>query len=414
MMTQLKFSRKLISVVALVALAVVAVFGLSGCDSDPYAAKVNGVEIKESKITKQIEKIREAYSMTDNSTWGEYLASASMTPSSLRDNLLDSYIEQEIVTQYAYEKNADATNEQIDEQVSTVRGYYDSDDAWKEALTNAGFDDENAYREVLKYSIAYANLQEKFAEDATVDDATLLEDVKTLADSIDGGRKSSHILFNSDDESTAREVLEKIKSGELDFAEAAKQYSQDTGSAEDGGNVGWDKETSFVEAYQNALNNLSEGQVSDLVVSDYGIHIIKCTGVFNKPANADSLSSYPESVLETARETAKSDQGTTDLTNWIEEKKNSANIEKRDMPSNVSYNVDMSKYQSSDSSSSDSSDSSSTDSSTSTDGTTTDSSTSTEGTTTDSSASTSTEGTTTEGSTESQSTESTEKKTEGQ
>lgn len=403
MMTQSKFSRKLISVVALAALAVVAVFGLSGCDSDPYAAKVNGTEIKESKITKQIEKIREAYSMTDNSTWGEYLASASMTPSSLRDSLLDSYIEQEIVTQYAYEKNADATNEQIDEQVSTVRAYYDSDDEWKEALTNAGFDDENAYRDVLKYSIAYQNLQEKFAEDATVDDATLLEDVKTLADSIDGGRKSSHILFNSDDESTAREVLAKINSGELDFAEAAKEYSQDTGSAEDGGNVGWDKETTFVDAYQNALNNLSEGQVSDLVVSDYGIHIIKCTGVFNKPANADSLSSYPESVIETARETAKSDQGTTDLTNWIDEKKESANIEKRDMPSNVSYNVDMSKYQSSDSSSSDSSsDSASTDSST------TDSSTSTEGTTTDSS--TSTEGTTTD----SQSTQSTENKTEGQ
>ena len=62
----------------------------------------------------------------------------------------------------------------------------------------------------------------------------------------DGAKRSSHILFDSGDEATAREVLDKLNAGELDFAEAAKEYSKD-GSASDGGDVGWDKTSSFVE-----------------------------------------------------------------------------------------------------------------------------------------------------------------------
>ena len=391
-MTESKISRKIICAAALVAIAVVAVFALAGCDSDPYAAKVNGVEIKESKITKQIENVRSSYSMTDNDSWGKYLAQSSMTPSSLRDQVLDSYIQQEIVKQYASEKDAVATDEQIDEQVKKVRDYYESDDEWKEALKNAGFDDENAYRDVLKYSIAYQNLEDKFAEEATVDDATILSDVQSTASTIDGGKKSSHILFSSDDEATAKEVLAKIKSGELDFAEAAKEYSTDTSTAKKGGNVGWDKKSTFVEAYTNALNNLNEGEVSDLVTSDYGIHIIKCTCVFHMPEKTDSLSDFPEAVIDDVRESDKETQGSTDLSNWIEEKKNEANIEKKDMPNGVSYNVDMSKYETSSSSdsSTDSSSSTSTDSST---DTSTDTSSST-GTSTESSSTTSTETTT--------------------
>ena len=392
-MTTRKTNLKLIF--AGIAAVLIAVFALSGCSTD-YAAKVNGTEIKEEKITKYIEQIRESYSMTDNDSWGQYLAQVSMTPSSIRDQILDTYIEQEIVKQFAGEKDCEATQEEIDEQVKKVREYYSEDSAWQDALKSAGFASEDDYRDILKYSIAYEKLGKALAKEATVSDETVLSDIQSKMDTLDGGKKSSHILFNSDDEATAKEVLEKIKSGELDFAEAAKQYSQDTSSAEEGGNVGWDKESSFVEAYTNALNELSKGEVSDLVTSDYGIHIIKCTNEFHKPEKTDSLSDFDADFVEDIREEAIETQGTTDLTNWIDEKKNSSNIEKKDMPSNVSYNIDMTKYQSSDSSSDSSTDSSSTDSSTSTDSSSTDSSTSTDSSSTESSStdtSTSTEST---------------------
>ena len=92
-----------------------------------------------------------------------------------------------------------------------------------------------------------------------------------------------------DDQATAQEVLDKINSGELDFADAAQQYSQDEGSKADGGNVGWDKLTSFVDEYQTALDGLEKDQVSALVTSTYGIHIIKCTDVFTAPDEVTSI-----------------------------------------------------------------------------------------------------------------------------
>lgn len=346
--------------IGFVAAVLIATVALTGCSSDPYAAKVNGVEIKESEITKIIETIRNNYSMTDNDTWGQWLSTLSMTPSSYRDKILDSYIEEEIVNQYASEKGCEATDDEINEQVNKIKSNFSDDSAWKEALTTAGFESEDAYRKRLKTAILQQKVYNKLTEEQVIDDETLLADVQTKADTLDAGKKSSHILFSSDDEATAKEVLDKINSGELDFAEAAKQYSTDSGSASDGGNVGWDKETTFVDAYQTALDGLSEGQVSGLVTSDYGIHIIKCTEVFNKPEDTSSLSNFPSDIVEEVRKSDQETKASSAYTSWISEMKEKANIERKDIPSNASYNIDMSKYEST---SSDSSSSSSTDSS---------------------------------------------------
>lgn len=343
-------------IVAFAAIMIAFALGLSGCSSDSYAAKVNGTEISESSITERIESIRSSYSMEDDDAWGQYLVSAGTTPSELRDQILDALIEQEIVLQYAGDEDCAATDEEIDEQVAEIRAYYDSDSDWEEALQTAGFDDENDYRETLRYSIAYQNLQEKFADEAEASDEDVLSELQSYVSGWEGmAKKSSHILFDAEDEATAQEVLDKINSGELSFEDAAEQYSIDSGSAEDGGNVGWDKATSFVDAYQEALDGLNEGEMSGLVTSDYGIHIIKCTAAWEVPSEITSLDDAPEDIVETCRENVKSTAGSDAFDSWIEEKENEANIERKDMPTNVSYNIDLEKYQTEDSESSDSS-----------------------------------------------------------
>ena len=394
---------------ALVAVVMAVAIFLSGCSSEPYAAKVNGTAIPESKITNSIENIRSSYSMTDNDTWGQYLAQSSMTPSSLRDQILDSLIDQEIVKQYAKEKDCSVDKSEVDEQINKIRENYTEDSDWNDALKNAGFDSEDDYRSALEYSILYKKLTEKFGEEVTIEDSKVLEDAKSKVESWEGeAKKSSHILFSESDEEKAKEVLQKINNGEISFEDAAKENSTDSSSAEDGGNVGWDKDTTFVEAYQNALNGLSEGQItSEPVKSDYGYHIIKCTGTWTKPSgDITSLDQFPSDLVDEVRESDQSSEGETKLEEWIEDKKSNANIEKKDIPNDASYNVDMSKYQSSSSDSS-SSDSSSSDSST--DGSSTDSS-STESSSTESTDSSSTESSSesTESSTESTDTSSTE------
>ena len=94
--------------------------------------------------------------------------------------------------------------------------------------------------------------------------------------------RASHILFKTEgktpDEVTAtekkgREVLAKIKSG-ADFAELAKNNSEDS-TAANGGELGWIVRQQTVKEFEDAAFSLTPGQVSELVKTTYGFHIIK-------------------------------------------------------------------------------------------------------------------------------------------
>ena len=94
---------------------------------------------------------------------------------------------------------------------------------------------------------------------------------------------ASHILFKTDPGANEEEVRKKAeavlaqaKAG-ADFAELARQYSEDT-SAENGGDLGLFGRGQMVPEFEAAAFSLPEGQVSDLVRSTYGFHIIKVTG----------------------------------------------------------------------------------------------------------------------------------------
>ena len=109
--------------------------------------------------------------------------------------------------------------------------------------------------------------------------------------------------------------------------------------------MGWDRTTTFVTEYQEALDGLEVDQVSDLVTSQYGIHIIKCTEVFTAPAELTSLDQLPADFQETFKSMAASTKASTAYQEWLEKLKESADIVINDMPSNASYNIDLTKYQ---------------------------------------------------------------------
>lgn len=97
-----------------------------------------------------------------------------------------------------------------------------------------------------------------------------------------------------------RSALDKINSGELSFEDAVEQYSEDTGSKEKKGDVGWDKLTTFVDSYQTALEGLNKGDVSEVVESTYGYHIIKCTDCFHVDNQVDDINQCPRPSRSTS------------------------------------------------------------------------------------------------------------------
>jgi peptidyl-prolyl cis-trans isomerase D len=115
--------------------------------------------------------------------------------------------------------------------------------------------------------------------------------------SVEEQRRASHILIGlkkgaSDEEKAAakakaQKLLEQTRSNPGDFAKLAKENSEDPGSAERGGDLDFFGKGMMVKPFEDTAFKLKEGEISDLVESDFGYHIIKVTGV--QPASVKSL-----------------------------------------------------------------------------------------------------------------------------
>ena len=102
-------------------------------------------------------------------------------------------------------------------------------------------------------------------------------------------RKASHVLIISDKsakpeakaaaKAKAEDVLKRVKAGG-DFAAIAKAESQDPGSAANGGELGFFERDAMVKPFSDAAWALAkEGEISNVVESDFGFHVIKLTGI---------------------------------------------------------------------------------------------------------------------------------------
>ncbi|KAA0766297.1 peptidylprolyl isomerase PrsA [Bacillus sp. SH5-2] len=135
-------------------------------------------------------------------------------------------------------------------------------DNFKSTLEQLGLKNEDELKEKMKPEIAF----EKAIKE-TVTEKDVKENYKPEM-------KVSHILVK--DEKTAKEVKEKVNNGE-DFAALAKQYSEDTGSKEQGGEIPGFAPGQTVKEFEEAAYKLDAGQVSEPIKTTYGYHIIKAT-----------------------------------------------------------------------------------------------------------------------------------------
>jgi foldase protein PrsA len=123
--------------------------------------------------------------------------------------------------------------------------------------------------ETIKNSVRAQLAQEKAVEQSITD-----KDVKAKFEDYKKEIKASHILVK--DEETAKKVKDELAQGKS-FEELAKQYSEDTGSKEKGGDLGFFGPGKMVKEFEEAAQKLKKGEVSEPVKTQFGYHIIKVT-----------------------------------------------------------------------------------------------------------------------------------------
>lgn len=248
-------------------------------------ARVNGEEITREEFEKMIQTIVD-------SNQGRPI------PDHRRDEILRSLLDQLVVytllNQEAKARGLTATEAEIDARVQTardqVRQQSGSADAFDRLLTQRNLT-LDAFRQDARKDISATKVMD--AELATLPGATDADAKDFYAKNPNEFEQpeqaqASHILIAAkptDDaaakakaRATIDSLLKRVKAGE-DFGALAKQYSADPGSGANGGDLGTFPRGRMVPAFDQAVFSLKPGQISEVVTTEFGYHIIKLTAV---------------------------------------------------------------------------------------------------------------------------------------
>jgi len=273
----------------------------------PVAAMVNGVRVSREALDQAFTNIANQYvqyyqQMGQDTSSLFAGARGELFKLQLQAMALQGLIQQEIYAQQARSFKIKVPSQEVDDAFAEqydglLANYSITEDQLEvyligQGMTLDGFKRE--MRESAEVQLRDQALREEVIGDLQPTDDELAAYLETNISQYDVPEeiRASHILV--DEEETANEVLDKLKNG-ADFAELAREYST-CPSAEEGGDLDWFSRGMMVPEFEEAAFALQVGEMSALVKTQYGYHIIKLTD--RKAAHTPTLDEIKDQVRD--------------------------------------------------------------------------------------------------------------------
>jgi foldase protein PrsA len=272
----LRINKGLLMVAAVVLVAVV-----SGCGiirKNPEAVKNSAVaEVNGYVITKEVfDKNFDLYRTTYESQYGTDIWNQDIDGKKfidvVKEQVVEKLISDRLVLEDAKDKGIDVTDEEVEQEVKSIKDYFEDEQKFLDFIATQNLSEEE-FTEETRRNLIIMKYREKVVESVAVSE----EDIKKYYDENPkefkkDTVKASHILLDSREE--AEKVLAKAKAGE-DFGSLAAEYSVEPGAETTKGDLGEFGYGYMVQPFEEAAFALDEGEISDIVETQFGYHIIK-------------------------------------------------------------------------------------------------------------------------------------------
>jgi len=255
------------------------------------AAVVNGKIITHADLTSEFKRISQRFMQQGREIPAD-------KQDEFRKEVLDNLINRELLYQEAEKKGIKSDEKKIESRFAEVKQSAPTEADFQKMLTEMGVSEADIKTEIRRGFVIQEFIDTRITAEITVADA----DIKAFYDEHPDyfkkpeQVKASHILIKSDSvkdddakkkaaRDKLREIQEKVKKGE-DFAELAKASSE-CPSAAKGGDLGYFGKGQMVKPFEDAAFALKTGETSDIVVTQFGYHLIRVTD--KKPESVVSL-----------------------------------------------------------------------------------------------------------------------------
>ena len=307
-------------------LLLVLVIAMTGCqniekvdtqgkivDGKEVIAKVNDEYILKSDYDRQVAQVKSALEANgqDYST-----AEGKKVLKEVKEKVLEAMITDQLILQQAKDDDVVLQEGEYEQAINDLEKYHGGKDALDTYLKQQGLN-RQSFEKLVQEQLIINNFKEKLTSDIKVTDKEVkkyYDDNKSMFELPAPEIRASHILVDTEDK--AKEILAEIENG-ADFGELAKEHSKDPGSKELGGDLGYFAKGKMVPEFERAAFALKPGEISDIVKSEHGYHIIKVTGE-RTSLSYDDAKDYIRINLEN---TKREEEFTKHLDKWEKQSK---------------------------------------------------------------------------------------------